>query len=233
MRVAVVSDIHGNTAGLRAVLRALDRLGGADRLVAAGDAVTGGAGAGELLRLLSDSGAELLLGNAEAYLADPAACEALVSPRFRKYMKAWRGWLREHLDEAEWLSLTQSPPARRYEFANGRTMLVCHAAPGDPWAKCCAAQTPDAALRAAYGGCGEDVICYGPYHSHHVMPFGGKLLVNAASVGLRRDGYSCLTLVEDAGERLAVRQHTVAYDAEEEERLLREAGAPVFGELVE
>ena len=36
MRVALISDIHGNGAGLRAALARLDQLGGADVLVAAG-----------------------------------------------------------------------------------------------------------------------------------------------------------------------------------------------------
>ena len=56
MKLAIFSDIHGHLAGLRAVLAAIDRLGGADAWYAAGDILLGGAGAEDLLELLQARG---------------------------------------------------------------------------------------------------------------------------------------------------------------------------------
>jgi predicted phosphodiesterase len=56
VRIALLSDVHGNVTGLRAVLARLDDLGGADALVAAGDHLVGGPGAGAVLDLLAEHG---------------------------------------------------------------------------------------------------------------------------------------------------------------------------------
>lgn len=71
MRVAVISDIHGNLNALRAVLADMDgqRLDGA---VCLGDTVGYGPEPEECLRLVRERGMPMVLGNHEQALADPA-----------------------------------------------------------------------------------------------------------------------------------------------------------------
>jgi hypothetical protein len=52
----------------------------------------------------------------------------------------------------------------------------------------------------------------------------GKLLLNVASVGLREDGLSGLTLLEYDGH-LSIQQLQVSYDTAEEQRLQEERAA--------
>ena len=65
MRIALFSDIHGNTPGLRAVLAHLDAEGGADQIFALGDMLGGGPGADEIIELLLERSAHMIRGNHE------------------------------------------------------------------------------------------------------------------------------------------------------------------------
>ncbi len=55
MRVAILSDLHGNAVALEACLADLAELGGADRIVAAGDLCMDGPRPKRVLRRLRDA----------------------------------------------------------------------------------------------------------------------------------------------------------------------------------
>ncbi len=228
MKLAIVSDIHGNIVGMKAVVQAINSLGGVDKLVVAGDVVTASSGNTDLMQLLFENRSDIIRGNAESFLADPEGNIENVPPRFRQYMTNWREWLQKQLAQDEWTALTQSPLVRRYQFSNGKSILVCHASPRSEWDRICGPQVSEQLLSEVYGAYKDDMIVYGHYHSHHVISLKDKILVNVASVGLRKDGLSCFTIIEDGIERIVVRQYTVPYDVNEELQLNQESGAPVF-----
>ncbi len=71
----------------------------------------------------------------------------------------------------------------------------------------------------------ENIIVYGHYHQPHIIPLRDKLLVNCASVGMRKnDNLSNYTIIEYDEEKVAIIQKQVPYDKMEEERLVGERG---------
>ncbi len=70
MRIAVISDIHGNLNAFRAVLADIDAQG-ADGIVCLGDTVGYGPEPEECLQLVRERGISMVLGNHEQALADP------------------------------------------------------------------------------------------------------------------------------------------------------------------
>src|SRR3712207_4819316 len=68
MRIAVFSDVHANLNGLNAVLADIDRRGGADVVVAAGDLVTDGPRPVETFERLVETGCQMIRGNHDEYL---------------------------------------------------------------------------------------------------------------------------------------------------------------------
>lgn len=226
MRLALFSDIHGSLVGLRAVLEGIDRLGGADRLCALGDLLLGGPDAETILTTLRDRDALLLRGNAEESVLDPRGSLARVPPQWRAYNQAIVAWTRGHLSGDALALLAGLPLLVEVECAPGRRIALCHAAPADPWARVCSPHAPLPDLRAAYDGLDAAVVAYGHWHGNHVLPLDGKLLVNVASVGLRRDSHSDFTMVEWADDRWIVRQHRVPHDAAGEADLMRARGVP-------
>jgi predicted phosphodiesterase len=231
--LAIISDIHGNVVGLRAVLESLDRLAGANhQLVVAGDVLTGSSGADDLMNLLVRRGAEFVRGNMEALMGDLDRNLPMVPERYRLYASNWIQWLCTRLSPDFWNILTTAPLTRSYQVGADQQILVCHAVPTNPWERACGSAVSADVLRSHYGNVDASVVAYGHFHRHHVIPLDGRLLVNVASVGLRKDETCALTIVEPAGAAVAIRQYTIPYSGAEEQRLNSEACIPDFEQLV-
>ena len=103
MRVAVLSDIHGNLVGLDACLADLNAQGGADAIIAAGDLCLDGPKPKKVLQRLEEVGAQAIHGNTDRYLADPA------NERFETPEHAQLEWARRDLGE-KWLAWLRELP---------------------------------------------------------------------------------------------------------------------------
>ena len=227
LRVALFSDIHGNTLGLRAILEHLQSQGDADIKIAAGDLVAGGPGGDEIIELLLEYEVQMLRGNHEVLAADPDDYFQHIPPKWLDWAQRDADWLQENLSAAYWDLLAGLPLSRSVKFENGKKLFVCHAAPDDPWAYVCAQDVPPDVLQNTFGKLDADVIAYGHMHQHHMLWMDSKLLLNVASVGLRPDGLSAYTVLESVDSRWVVQQFQVPYDAAEEARLIQLHGVPM------
>src|SRR5919199_6571799 len=85
MRLAVMSDIHGNCVALDAVLKDL-KSEGIDQVVCLGDAIQGGPQPAETVQRLRELGCPVVLGNADAFLlsgTDAGAVEPVTAAQLR------------------------------------------------------------------------------------------------------------------------------------------------------
>ena len=223
MRLALISDIHGNITGLKAVLAQVRKMGGADALYALGDHIGFGAATDEVLDLLIENQAHMLRGNWEELLFDiESHVHKTTDPDLVRRAAAWAY---ERLSPPHRDLLRGLPIRETLEIAPNHKILLCHATPDDPWPWTCQADTPTPKLRAVYGAVDAGIIAYGHYHRHHLLALDDKLLLNVASVGLREDGLSALTMLEYKGH-LSIQQLQVPYDTAEEKRLRDARGAP-------
>ena len=71
MRIAVLSDLHGNPYACRAVIDSLLVEGPFEAIVVAGDLCLGGSNPALCLDMLGEIGALAVYGNTEAYLCNP------------------------------------------------------------------------------------------------------------------------------------------------------------------
>jgi predicted phosphodiesterase len=69
VRIALLSDVHGNLSGLRAVAAALRAEGSLDAVVVAGDHLTGGPRPREAWQEMRDLGWTLVRGDSDGTLA--------------------------------------------------------------------------------------------------------------------------------------------------------------------
>jgi hypothetical protein len=68
MKIAILSDIHGNSVALEAVLKDLQRQGKVDHILVPGDTFAYGPAPGEVLAILQGlKNTSFLLGNSERY----------------------------------------------------------------------------------------------------------------------------------------------------------------------
>jgi putative phosphoesterase len=173
VRIAILSDIHGNLTALEAVLDDLEQQH-ADLVVHGGDLVTRGTRPAEVVDAVRRFGWPGVLGNTDALLwrtdvlrvserttADATA--QLLGP-----------------ERVQWLQ--QLP----LDWRQGDLLLV-HATPDD-LNRAPRLDAPAEELERQYGSRGASVVVYGHIHRPGVRQLSGFTLANSGSVGQPYDG---------------------------------------------
>jgi putative phosphoesterase len=233
MRLALLSDIHGNEPALRAALATAGALG-AQRIIVAGDVVGDGPSPAECVRLLADRPDIVAIrGNVDREVL------RLLEKKRRKLVtrleegtpkarnRAWTA-LRLGEDEARWLA--DLPAARELE-ESGRRVLVVHGSPLGDTDYVYPSLTPAGLERKLAGREGPPPHLLVTAHSH--VPFakriGETLVTNCGSVGRPADGdpRGSLAIAEiGTAGTLGVEIFRFEYPLDELERLLRERRPP-------
>ncbi len=176
VKVALISDVHGNVSALRAVMEHA-RANGATAFLNAGDAV-GLPHPAETIQMLMDKDVLNVIGN-----IDRAALRIASGKKVRdRQLEMATEMLSK--DDLEWLG--SLPDDLRLDIC-GRTVLVTHASPGQEAEKLTPC-TPENRLRHLAGESRADVIVTGHSHLPMVRECSGTMFVNPGSVGRPRDG---------------------------------------------
>src|SRR5436190_19134746 len=157
MRLAEVSDVHGNLTALDAVIDDLARRE-VDSVVHGGDLALAGAQGAEVVDRIRELGWPGVVGNVDELLWRPEQHEAqlrsapglaeLLELLFDSYAPATREALGD--ERLAWL---RGLPAQHRDGE----LLVLHASPGDLW-RAPMPDADDADLRCAYGSLGAPLI---------------------------------------------------------------------------
>ena len=180
MRVAFISDIHGNAFALEAVLRELEHES-FDRLICLGD-VAVGPQPHEVLERVRGLGCPVVMGNWDAAFLTGM-------PRFedgddvaRKLVEIGAWWAGALTDDDRAFMADFAPRIEIGLPDDGR-MLCFHGSPRsyNDWIF---AQTPDADVLKMFGEHGAPVMVGGHTHLQMVRRLPDMLMVNPGSVGL-------------------------------------------------
>ena len=223
VRVALVSDVHGNLTALEAVVADLRRRG-ADLVVHGGDLGLMGPRPAEVVDRIRELGWPGVVGNTDELLWRPEEHKRQLerAPKLAKLLElifdAYAPDTRERLGEERLAWLQTLPPEHRSE-----ELTVLHAQPGDLWR----APMPDATdgeLSRIYESLAANRVGYGHIHRPFARRVGGLTVANAGSVGLPWDGdpRTAYLLIDDGVPEII----RVEYDVEAEVRALSAAGHP-------
>lgn len=221
MKLAVVSDIHGNLEAFEAVIAAVDRER-PDAVVHGGDLVVNGPRPAEVLDRVRELGWPGIVGNTDEILwGGMTLVPEPVRPQFQAMAKATAEMLGN--ERVEWLR--QLPWEWRHE-----DLVLVHASPGDLW-KAPTADASDDDLMKAFGDCGAATVVYCHIHIPFVRHLSKLTVGNSGSVGWPVDGdwRPSYLMIED-GEVLIRR---VEYDLERELAELRSSRYPTRSWLAE
>jgi putative phosphoesterase len=179
VRVALLADIHGNLPALEAVLADVE-VEGVDRIVVAGDTVTGPMPGRSLERVLAlGERAVVIRGNADREAADVR--------RGREQPGAWPGprdaWTIEQLEARHLDALEGLPETARLEIDGLGSVLVCHATPRSD-EETFLVTTPDDVVAPMLAGADADVVVCGHTHMQFDRVVGGVRILNPGSVGM-------------------------------------------------
>ena len=222
MRIAIVSDVHGNRTAFEAVLRDL-RTTAPDVVFHGGDLADAGSSPVEIVDRIRELGWQGVAGNTDEMLAVPETLAefAKESPAIRPLLGAIEEMAtatRTLLGEERLAWLRALPKVQVY----GDLALV-HASPESRW-KAPGPEASDAELQSVYAPLGKPFCVYGHIHRSYVRRLSGMTAINAGSVSLSYDGdrRAAYLLLEDW--KPVVRR--VEYDVDQEIRALKQCGMP-------
>jgi putative phosphoesterase len=222
MRLAVMSDIHGNLPALEAVLEDLQPHA-PDGIIVAGDLV-GGPQPNEVIRTLRALGSRMIRGNSDAnllrYGTGNAPDKWHTSPQF-----ALLRWTHRHVDAKTFDFIQSLPEQRVVELPGTAAIRVVHGSPRDP----CEYIFPDRdphVLDLALSQTSEPVLVCGHTHVPWKVERGGRLALNPGSVcgPLNGEIYPQYALLTWRDGRWHAEHHAVPYDLERIRSAFRESG---------
>jgi predicted phosphodiesterase len=224
MRVALLSDIHGNLFALNAVLADIAKRGGADAHWILGDLVALGP---EPIRTLESlavlPNARFIRGNTDRYVCSydrpsPTIEEARHKPDLLNTLVEVANtfaWTQGMVTAAGWLKWLQELPLDiRVSLPDGTRFLGVHASPGTDDGP---GITPDAdviKLNRELAGSQADLICIGHTHRPFEIRLEGMHVVNpgAISLSFTEDKHACYALLTASTRAYSIELRRVPYD---------------------
>jgi predicted phosphodiesterase len=179
MRVALISDLHGNALSLRAVLDDIARVG-VDRIVCLGDCATLGPEPEAVLDTLGALGCPVILGNHDDFLLDPQL--------IRRYTEVpvvvdAVDWCRDRLGRSHLDFVRTFRPDLEIDLGEGASLYLFHGSPRSHMEDLLATTPPDE-LDRFLDGHSATVMAGGHTHVQMLRQHRGALLVNPGSVGM-------------------------------------------------
>ncbi|HYA97437.1 MAG TPA: metallophosphoesterase family protein [Methylomirabilota bacterium] len=186
MRIAVLSDIHGNRTAFEAVVADL-RVASPDLVLHGGDLAYGGADPAGIVDRIRELGWQGVIGNTDEMLPKPESLEefARQTPKLEPLLAVMRelaSVARETLG-AERLAWLGDLPRVQIQGV----MALVHASPQNLW-RAPMPEATDSELASVYGPLRQPVAVYAHIHRPYTRAVSGITVANTGSVGLPHDG---------------------------------------------
>jgi predicted phosphodiesterase len=212
MRIAVVSDIHGNRTAFEAVLADL-RQTSPDLILHGGDLADGGSSPVDIVDQIRALGWPGVLGNVDEMLADPQSLYdfSAQSPQMQPFLKTIQetaAFSRAALGESRIAWLGALPRTHLTE-----SIALVHASPETT----CRSPTPEsseASVDAVYRPLAKPIVVYGHIHRSYIRVVQDMTVINTGSVSLSFDGDPRASYLLLDGSQPTIRR--VEYDVERE-----------------
>jgi predicted phosphodiesterase len=232
VRLALVSDQHGNDVAFRAVVEDLGRLG-VDEVVCLCDTTQGGTQPAETLDRLAALGCETVLGNADDLLLEvPSDSPEPITERLLEV----REWTLSQLSSSHLEQIRSFAPAIRREI-DGVAMAFFHGSPRSY--DDVLLPESDAAAVEPFEEHDAALVAGGHTHLQWTRRIGDALYVNPGSVGISYDRHRdppvlrtlaewALVTIEDGAVAVEFRQ--VPYSADDVRTAAARSGRPFADE---
>jgi predicted phosphodiesterase len=181
VRVALISDIHGNDIAFGAVAADMERLD-LNGCFCLGDVAQGGPQPVESLTRLRTLGCRVVMGNSDHFLLEvPTDSPEPITPQHLEV----REWTLGRLSDDDMSFIRSFEPVVKATVEPGTRLLCCHGSPSSfddvllPWSN-------DEALEP-FRSANADVVAGGHTHIQWARRLGSILITNPGSVGLAYD----------------------------------------------
>lgn len=222
MRIAIISDIHGNQVALEAVLQDFERQPAVDHLVIAGDLCLNGPCPREVLETVRGLNCPVLQGNVDFEVVDVARGKG-------EKKRNTAAWTREQIGQEGIDYLASLLHSHRIANSHGEDLLIVHANPLN-LEDAIFPNASDSDLERLLGGLDDGIgaIAFGHLHIAYTRRWRRLFLVDVGSCGLPRDedlraSYAILSWQSNSW-MAEIRR--VAYDVQAVVKQIKTSGMP-------
>lgn len=242
MRLAVISDIHGDCVALEAVLGDLQQKA-VDRLVCLGDAIQGGPQPAEVVARLRELACPVVMGNADAWLVtgEDSGAENITPERTRKLNEV-RTWSLSRLSADDITFINTFQPTVEIQLSPSRRLLCFHGSPTS-FDDVLLPTTPDEEVKPHFAPYPGWWLTGGHTHLQQFRRFGDTFFFNPGSVGFsyrhqqeeghfRADPWAEYAILAVDDEIISLEFRKVPFDVQRLIAVYRSSGRPFTGEAV-
>jgi len=180
MRIAIISDIHGNLVAFETVLKEINREK-PDQIVCLGDVAAFGPQPREAIARLKSLNCPVVMGNADEELLNPPSLET-TDENARRIAKM-ATWGAAQLSPSDLGFIRTFQPTVEVPL-NGKMKLLCfHGSPRSN-TEIIRATTPDEELGGILSGFYASIMAGGHTHTQMIRRFGETIVMNPGSIGL-------------------------------------------------
>jgi predicted phosphodiesterase len=179
VRIAIISDIHGNCFALDVALADIRR-SAVDQVVCLGDAIQGGAQPAATVARLRELGCPIVMGNADAWLLTGEETDA--EHPATEQMLAIREWSLAQLSSADRAFIAGFRPTVTLALGDGRELLCFHGSPRS-FDDIILPETPEEEFHRFLSGFGAAALAGGHTHLQQIRRLGDAFFFNPGSVG--------------------------------------------------
>jgi predicted phosphodiesterase len=244
MRIAIISDIHGNAVALDAVLADLRR-DRADQTVCLGDAIQGGPQPAEVVARLRDLACPVVMGNADEFLLHGTeSSDEGISPERLQKLRVIREWSLTKLSADDCAFIAGFQPTVEIPLAADRSLLCFHGSPKS-FDDIILPGMPEADFLALLGPHAPHILTGGHTHTQQLRRLGtaDSFFFNPGSVGLsfghgqteakfRADAWADYAMLTVDDGKLALEFRRVPFDVQALFAVYQTSGRPYADEAV-
>jgi putative phosphoesterase len=229
MKLAVFGDIHGNIEALKAAYEAA-KAAGAEKIYHLGDLGGYSPFVNEVVDFIKEHTIEGVQGNYDETVANDrehCGCKA-EDPVQEEMANRSFAWTKEHASSKTKEYLKKLPGEITFAV-HGRKVALFHATPRKNnlyWFE----DRPEKFFHEMAEKVDAGILVYGHTHKPYWKDLGGKIFINAGSVGKPKDGdpRACVTLIDIDAGKVSVEFLRVPYDVEKAAQAIVSSGLPEY-----
>lgn len=239
MRLAIISDIHGNLFALEYVLEDIRRQG-IEQIVCLGDAIQGGAQPAETVQCLRELNCPIVMGNADDWLL--TGVDTSPHEKITEQQLAVREWALARLSDEDKAYIRRFQPTVEIELEGEKKLLCFHGSPHS-YDDILLPTTPDETFYQLLENFDAELFTGGHTHTQQLRRVGKARYFNPGSVGLaynwqqsgeqfRADPWADYAIVTSEGANLGIDFRRIPFDVQELSRIIRSSGRPFFEDML-
>ncbi len=241
MRIAVISDMHGNDVAFEAVEADIQGKN-IDQIVCLGDAIQGGPQPAAAVQRLRRLNCPVVMGNADAWLLSGIETGNELPPERLKKMEAIRLWSLSQLTENDRIFISTFQPTVTLRLENSLSLLCFHGSPTS-FDDVMLPPAPQDVFQKLLGPYADHILTGGHTHAQQIRRNGKYFFFNPGSVGFAyshnqpdeqffADSWAEYAILTAEEEQVSLEFRRVPFDAQELIRVYHKSGRPFADEAM-